>query len=190
MSLPGCGNRDFDVVAVDYRGYGVSTGQPSERGLYRDVDATLAFVHEQLPRLDAPLIYWGRSLGTPVAAYAASRRAPDGVILEVGISDDAIGPRDQSRHVGAVLALELSASPPPSGWRRCRHRSSCCTAIATASFAYRLGQRLFERLPGPKRFVTLPGGDHNDPTPRDWPLYWDAVHGFVDGLPSRRPTDR
>ena len=64
------------MLAVDYRGYGLSTGTPSEHGLYRDVDATLRFVDE-LP-LDpvAPLIYWGRSLGTVMAAYAASRRAP------------------------------------------------------------------------------------------------------------------
>src|SRR6185503_8840732 len=33
--------RDCAVLAVDYRGYGVSTGVPSETGLYRDADATL-----------------------------------------------------------------------------------------------------------------------------------------------------
>jgi len=31
----------YSVLAFDYRGYGLSTGRPSERGLYRDVDAVL-----------------------------------------------------------------------------------------------------------------------------------------------------
>ena len=74
----------FDVVAIDYRGYGVSTGRPTESGLYRDVDATIAFVRDRLPHVNAPLVYWGRSLGTPMAAYAASREAPAGVVLEAG----------------------------------------------------------------------------------------------------------
>ena len=48
--------RRFDVVAVDYRGSGLSTGRPSERGLYRDVDATLRLVDSRLPRGDIPTV--------------------------------------------------------------------------------------------------------------------------------------
>src|ERR687895_107873 len=33
--------RGFSILAVDYRGYGASTGSPSERGLYRDADASV-----------------------------------------------------------------------------------------------------------------------------------------------------
>ena len=48
-----------------------------------------------------------------------------------------------------------------------------------------LGRALFERIPGPKRFVTIAGGDHNDLTPRDAEAYWKAVDEFIAGL-SRR----
>src|SRR5215831_417149 len=52
--------RGYSVFAIDYRGYGVSTGRPSERGLYRDVDATLARAWTAHgsgnPASDAPLI--------------------------------------------------------------------------------------------------------------------------------------
>src|SRR3982751_1986014 len=34
--------RGYSVFAIDYRGYGESTGRPTERGLYRDVEAALA----------------------------------------------------------------------------------------------------------------------------------------------------
>jgi fermentation-respiration switch protein FrsA (DUF1100 family) len=51
---------------------------------------------------------------------------------------------------------------------------------------YALGQRLFESLPGPKRFVTIPGGDHNDPVPADAGLYWGAIKEFVTSVTQRR----
>ena len=105
--LAGLWQQGFEVVAVDYRGYGVSTGQPSESGLYRDVDATLAFVHEQLPRSDAPTDLLGP---LPGHADGRLRGEPQGAGWRrprIGISDDAIGARDQPDHVGAVVALEL-----------------------------------------------------------------------------------
>jgi pimeloyl-ACP methyl ester carboxylesterase len=47
---------------------------------------------------------------------------------------------------------------------------------------YSLGQRLFEAIPGPKTFVTLPGGEHNGIVPPDAAAYWQAIHAFVDSL--------
>ncbi len=32
---------NYNVIAIDYRGYGNSTGEPSEKGLYLDTDATI-----------------------------------------------------------------------------------------------------------------------------------------------------
>ena len=39
--LAGVARQGYSVVAFDYRGYGNSTGRPTERGLYRDADAIL-----------------------------------------------------------------------------------------------------------------------------------------------------
>src|SRR5690606_17306573 len=72
--------RGFSVFAIDYRGYGDSTGRPSERGLYRDADAALRVFADRFRTRDVPVIYWGRSIGATVAAYAASREAPDGLV--------------------------------------------------------------------------------------------------------------
>ena len=66
-------SRGYAVAAIDYRGYGLSSGRPTERGLYRDADA---FVRAVWPGDDphTPTIFWGRSLGTAVAAHAAGQR--------------------------------------------------------------------------------------------------------------------
>ena len=67
--------RGYSVRAIDYRGYGLSTGRPSEKGLYRDVDAAVAWARDASPR-GAPVIFWGRSLGATMAAYAATLGKP------------------------------------------------------------------------------------------------------------------
>ena len=93
------------MIAVDYRGYGLSTGRPTEQGIYRDVDALVA---RAWPDADpgVPLVYWGRSLGGAMAAYAATVRKPDGVILEAGFPDA----RSVTRGSPALAVLSLFSS--------------------------------------------------------------------------------
>jgi len=168
----------YDVVAFDYRGYGESTGAPSEQGLYRDVDAFVRFVHERLPPATAPLIYWGRSLGTTMAAYAATVRPPDGVVLEAGFPSMRAVVR--SSPVLWVLSWVSSYEFPTARWMAAaRVPALVVHGDADSVIPYRLGQQLYAQLPGPKRLVTITGGDHNDAPPRDAKAYWEAVAGFV-----------
>lgn len=172
--------RGFEVIAVDYRGYGLSTGAPSERGLYRDVDATLEAEHAMAPA-GVPLIYWGRSLGVVMAAYGASRRAPDGLILEAGF------PSMRSVVAGNpvlwVLSWFSSYRFPAAEWLSAvRSPALVLHGDRDSVIPYRLGRQLHEAIAGPKTFVTIPGGDHNDAVPRDPALYWSAVDTFVASL--------
>lgn len=178
--------RGYDVLAIDYRGYGVSTGRPTESGVYRDADAVLAHVSTMKAAL-RPIIYWGRSLGTAVAAYAASRQQPDGIILEAGFPDARAIVR--SSPVLAFLSLFVSYRFPTANWLA---RGNVPTLVihgdADQVIPYALGRALFDRIGGDKTFVTIPGGDHNDATPADGQRYWDAIHAFVRRLAERRPV--
>jgi fermentation-respiration switch protein FrsA (DUF1100 family) len=44
------------------------------------------------------------------------------------------------------------------------------------------GRALFEQIAGPKRFVTIAGGDHNDLTAPDPQAYWESVDEFIEAL--------
>jgi hypothetical protein len=175
----------FDVIAVDYRGYGESSGSPSEQGLYRDAEATVDEVHRRLRRAELPLIYWGRSIGTAVAARAAAYRAPDGVVLEAGFPTA----RSILRSNPVMLLLSLVAT-----YRFATAEWMAAVSVPTlvlhgdrdSVIPYRLGQQLYEALPGPKRFVTIAGGDHNDPVPANAAAYWTAVRDFVKSLSATR----
>jgi uncharacterized protein len=71
----------FDVLLFDYRGYGRSSGRPSEEGTYRDARAALACLLEQ-PGVDpARIVYLGESLGGAVALDLALERPPAGLVL-------------------------------------------------------------------------------------------------------------
>lgn len=183
--LAGIANHGYEVIAVDYRGFGLSTGAPTEQGLYRDVDATLAVVFGKLRRPELPLIYWGRSIGTVMAAYAANRRAPDGVILEAGFPNA----RSIFESSPVMMALTLFATYrfPTAEWMRgVTAPALVLHGDQDSVIPYDLGQRLYESLSGPKHFVTIEGGDHNDPQPPDAALYWGAIKEFVTSIPARR----
>jgi hypothetical protein len=179
----------YSVLAWDYRGYGSSTGRPSERGLYRDADAIVGLVRERaLDRAGVPLLYWGRSLGTAVAAYAASVQAPDAIVLEAGFpSARALFERQPLMR---VLSLFSSYRFPTASWMSSvRVPALVLHGTADSVIPFRMGERLFEGLRGPKRFHAIPGGDHNDLAPRDGEAYWEAVAAFVARLRFRDPGD-
>jgi len=179
--LVGLWHQRLDVVAVDYRGYGLSTGRPTEQGLYRDVDATIAHVESVLRRADVPLIYWGRSLGTAMAGYAATRARPDGVVLESGFpSAKALFDRNPVMQVLSAFSTYRFAT---AEWMaRVQTPTLVIHGDRDSVIPYRHGQSLYHALPGPKRFVAIPGGDHNDPAPADPERYWAAVREFIASL--------
>lgn len=65
----------------DYRGFGRSTGWPSERGLKFDADAVIAYVMKREGVSAEQLILVGISIGTGPAAYAAEKFRPDVLLL-------------------------------------------------------------------------------------------------------------
>ncbi|MCS7267778.1 MAG: lysophospholipase [Geminicoccaceae bacterium] len=68
-----------DLVVFHYRGYGASSGRPSERALYADALLVYDRVKERLP--NRPVYAIGLSLGAAVVAFLASRRPLDGIVL-------------------------------------------------------------------------------------------------------------
>jgi len=180
--VAGIARRGYAVFAFDYRGYGLSTGRPTEQGMYRDVDAVVERFWRDSSN-GAPTVYWGRSLGVAMAAYAATVRAPDGLILESGFPDARSLIRNSP--LLAVLAL-FSTYRFPSTQFLSRLDKPVPVLVMHGDddhvVSITQGQALFDAIAGPKRFVTMRGGDHNDLAPPDPDMYWEAVGGFIETL--------
>ena len=168
----------FSVLAVDYRGYGGSEGSPSEKGIYRDADATVAHFAEQLRADDSPTIYWGRSLGSVVAAYAAAKSPPDVLVLESAF------PSARSLFAGnpVVLALSLFATyrfPTSEHLEGYRGPLLVIHGDADTLIPFEGGRKVFDRAQSSRKaFVALNGADHNEMYARR-PDYWPAIDRFL-----------
>ena len=73
--------KGVSVFRVDWRGYGHSTGSPTEAGLLVDAVAVRDFVSRHFPS-SRPVVLFGESLGGPYAAWVAARRGATAVIVE------------------------------------------------------------------------------------------------------------
>ena len=67
------------LLAVSYRGYGGSTGKPTEAGLIEDARAAYAFASKRYPDR---IVLWGESLGTAVAIALAAEEPVSKLILD------------------------------------------------------------------------------------------------------------
>jgi fermentation-respiration switch protein FrsA (DUF1100 family) len=146
------------LVALSYRGYGGSTGQPTEAGLIEDARAAYAFAAARYPER---IVAWGESLGTGVATALAAEKPVSGLILE--------SPYTSTLDVAAAQYWFL----PVRFLMKDQFRSDLRIARVTAPVLIMhgdadgivpitYGQRLFAMIPGKKRMVRFPGGGHND----------------------------
>jgi pimeloyl-ACP methyl ester carboxylesterase len=72
----------FSVFAYDYRGYGTSSGTPSEQNAYQDAEAAHTYLTQQLKIPPQQIIIYGRSIGGGSATELVTRHATAGLILE------------------------------------------------------------------------------------------------------------
>ena len=66
----------FSTFIFDYRGYGRSEGSPSENGTYLDAKAALQYLVDRPGIGPQQIVYFGKSLGSPVAVDLAVVRPP------------------------------------------------------------------------------------------------------------------
>ena len=78
-NIPIWANVAATVVLMNYRGFGESTGAPSERHLVADAKAVARWARDRFP--NRPLVLFGMSLGSGIAALAAAEVAPVALIV-------------------------------------------------------------------------------------------------------------
>ena len=76
----------MNVLLIDYRGYGDSTGKPSEQGMYQDAEAAWRYLLETRKTDPQEIIVYGHSLGGAVASWLAARHTPGALILEAAFT--------------------------------------------------------------------------------------------------------
>ncbi len=168
----------YQVMIMDYRGYGRSDGSPSERGLYRDGFAAYRFLTEQKDVPPDRLVLLGRSLGGAVATNVAVEKRIRQLILVSPFTNV----RDMVPHVLPVPGLHYLVSSEFDSLSRIRQINVPLLVIHGGKdpvIPIELGRKLYEHAAEPKTFVELPEAGHNNIGLVAGREYMDAIRAFV-----------
>ncbi len=186
MALDTLHRLGLEILIVDYRGYGASTGSPSERGSYRDALAAWDYLITTRGVPAGRIVLFGESLGGAVATWLATRRHPAGLILEstfTSLFDLA------ARFYPFFPSRMLLRIRYPTLERLARVR---CPVLVIHSpddeiVPYEHGERLFAAVPGPKQLIARPGG-HNDAFVTGKEVLMAGIQRFIASLKTGGPA--
>lgn len=178
--------RPVEIWGVNYPGYGGSAG-PAR--LDRIGPAALA-AYDALKTVagDRPLIVYGTSLGAAAALHVAARRAVAGVVLQNPPPLRQIVLRQFGWWnlwlIAGPIALRIPAAlDSVANARRVRAPGVFVLSERDQTVQPRFQRLVVEAYAGPKRVLTLPGADHNDPLDGATQA---ALYSAVDAWPPAR----
>ncbi len=174
-------SRGFDVLLVEYRGYGNSKGQPTEDGLYADAEALIDAVGLVLPTLrnGRAVVLWGTSLGSGVATEMAKRGHGSALILVAPFTSIP----DVGQRIARVLPVSLIVSDAFDSRSKAAAISLPVLIIHGTSdevVPYDMGETLSRTFPH-ARLISIEGGHHNDLFVTHGEMLLDAIAQHAAG---------
>jgi uncharacterized protein len=169
----------LNVFIVDYRGYGRSTGTPSEKGLYIDAFSAWDYLTRERGLAPEKIIVYGESLGAAAAIDLAAKVAAGGLIVEGGFSS--------GRDMGRVMYPFMPQIFIPDMFNsmiKIKNVTSDKLFIHSPQdeiVPFRLGELLYKAAQEPKDLAIIAGG-HNSLHDDSHDDYLKALGGFLQGL--------
>jgi len=169
--------KGYSLLLMSYRGYGLSGGKPSEKALCND--ALFLYDHfSSKSEIDASrILLMGRSLGSGVAVYLASKRSVERLVL--------ISPYD------SMIALAKEFYPWLPATLLLKHPFDSLTLSPSIEapllaivgshdniIAPQRSKVLVQAWGGKTKLVEIEGVGHNELG--DQRQFWDAIEDFID----------
>ncbi|WP_455211129.1 alpha/beta hydrolase [Kaarinaea lacus] len=172
----------LSVFIFDYRGYGKSTGKPSEQGTYQDAQAAFNYLVQERKVDSGKLIYFGRSLGGAVASHLAVIHPPKALILESTFTSAP----DMASRLFPVFPMRWLTRFSYSNIDNIQ--SIHCPVLIVHSpedeiIPYDLGRKLYETANPPKQLLQIHGG-HNEGFIVSGKIYTEGLKDFLTTLTS------
>jgi fermentation-respiration switch protein FrsA (DUF1100 family) len=168
-------------LIFDYRGYGKSTGAPSEEGTYRDAEAAWKYLVEKRRASPDDIVLFGESLGGAVAAYLAAREQPKALII---VSSFTSVP-DLAATLYPLFPARMLARFDYGTREYVKKTKSPVLVIHSRDdeiIPFVHGQKIFEAANEPKQFLEIEGG-HNEAMFLSRVRIARGIESFLDSIP-------
>ena len=165
------------IFIIDYRGYGLSAGRPSEQGTYHDAEAAWNYLTKDKAVPANGIIFYGESLGGAVATWLATQHKPGALILESSFTSI----MDMGRHYYPWLPIRWISRIKYPKLGRIKQIHAPLLIIHSRSddiVPYAQGRRLYEAANEPKSFLEITG-DHNNGFMESNGRYLDGIDQFI-----------
>jgi len=167
---------DANVVLVNYRGYGLSSGKPAEETLKNDALALFDTIAGKYGLAPEQCGAWGRSLGSSIASYLVWKRGLGKLLLTCPF--DSIEAVAAGFYPGWLVRLVLTDP----------HRTTQFSGMITADILILAAiedeiiprqrtRALFDSFTGSKEIRMIQGAGHN--TISECPGYYETVNDFL-----------
>ncbi|KAK8124760.1 BEM46 family protein [Apiospora kogelbergensis] len=183
-----------NVFMLEYRGYGLSTGEPDEKGLMLDAQTALDYLRDRAETRGHKLIVYGQSLGGAVSIKLVSKNQSRGDVVGLILENTFLSMR----------SLIPSVIPPAKYLTYLCHQvwpsEAVIPLITEVPILFLSGlqdeivppahmRKLFELAATPtKIWKPLPGGDHNSSVLEEG--YFEAISDFVSNVASDEAMEK
>lgn len=164
----------YEVLIMDYRGYGKSTGNRSQKKMLEDTDDLYAFALTL--EKEERITLFGRSLGSAFASYLAGKNHPQKVILETPFYSLI----DVAKSLFPIYPNSLLLQYQFDNAQNLKDARAPIVIFHGSEdevVPYSSGRKLHESLGNRSTLITVEGGHHNDLAL--YPEYWKPMENVL-----------
>ena len=171
-----------NVLALEYRGYGLSEGKPSEAGIYRDADAGYQYLINEKHIDPRSIIAFGQSLGTAVAAHLAAQHQVGAVVLEAPFPSASRLARIIFRFLPGLSLLVRGQFDTQARVQEIHAPILIVHCLQDPVLPFKLGKEVYAASNPPKTFLEINSRCHEESSIIAPDKYRAALQNFLNGV--------
>ncbi len=167
----------LSIFIIDYRGYGKSSGEPSEEGTYLDASGAWDYLVKKKKVNPKKIIVYGRSLGGPIAAKVAKESKPAALVLDSTFTSI----KDIGAELYPYLPVNKFFKYDYNTINYLKHVNCPVMVIHSREDDYipfEHGQKVYDSIQGRKELVVIKGS-HNDNIFVSEDIYMEKIDSFL-----------
>ena len=169
---------EMNILIIDYRGYGLSSGSSSEHGTYLDAEAAINYLIKEKTIINDSIIVFGESLGAAIASWLVNSYPTGALIIDSGFTSiEAI-----AKHYYPYLPVKLLTRIKYPTLQRVSSINRPILVIHSVEdeiIPFSHGVELYQGANGPKTLLEI-SGDHNSGFYTSRQMYQNGISKFLD----------